>query len=636
MLKSITLRPFKRKERQLAKHATIYRTLPEGDYLRVLKLHPGSSDEEIRCDLETVALKTAKKSYEAISYVWGDIKETTEVICNGVRIHITVSLADALRTFRDRSEVRVLWADALCINQEDDQERGHQVGRMGMVFANATSVLVWLGHDEEEIAQRTFEWIRAMNEYFGRIFEEDGFNYRRMRPVREPYPVPMDASRWSGLRTLLRLPWFSRVWTVQEAAVARSCYLYWGMFSVDIADVFEICTWCRKHHDLRAMTGSLPAEIRPRFAQPLNIIRIHYRYDERTSLRWHEQRPGPSKFFDIPQHKSMLSVLTLARGLRATDHRDHVYAFLGCPYGYDEDDQPLFEADYNMTTDDLYVRVAYALLNQREEGHWVLSKVTHEDRNSITNLTTPSWAPRWDQTNPQTCSVGSIGRWYRAGGDKHLFEFEKDDNNVLTVKGVAFDEIVWLSHSIKSRDWEKDEQHRGTNVPVSAVSFIDHLWQEVCESGGELPSTSQWDDFTLTLVMGDPFHGTCDKPPFTKHVRKIEAYRRTFQPSSDNGEHVSEEDHSHARSIVRRLRELQGRRLFLTKEGRFGLAPSASSAVGDVCCVVWGVTVPLLLTPAEAGRHKLVGECYVQGVMDGELQEQYASGKLNAQDILIA
>ncbi|KAF2805728.1 uncharacterized protein BDZ99DRAFT_340507, partial [Mytilinidion resinicola] len=83
--------------------------------LRVLRLHPGGFDDPISCELHVTRLRRGL-SYEAISYVWGDPKDTAAIQCEGRPMHITVNLRDALRRFRDRKDVRTLWADAICIN----------------------------------------------------------------------------------------------------------------------------------------------------------------------------------------------------------------------------------------------------------------------------------------------------------------------------------------------------------------------------------------------------------------------------------------------------------------------------------------------------------------------------------------
>ncbi|KAI4949047.1 hypothetical protein J4E91_005510 [Alternaria rosae] len=142
---------------------TIYEPLPTGEFIRVLKLQPGETGQNLVCNLEIVDIEQSKGSYEAISYVWGDSNSTIDIQCNGLRVPVTISLADALRNFRNTSEPRALWADALCINQKDDKEKGHQVKRMGEVYANAKRTLVWLGRDDQNVAEDAFALIREAN-----------------------------------------------------------------------------------------------------------------------------------------------------------------------------------------------------------------------------------------------------------------------------------------------------------------------------------------------------------------------------------------------------------------------------------------------------------------------------------------
>ena len=68
--------------------------------------------------------------------------------------------------------------------------------------------------------------------------------------------------------------------------------------------------------------------------------------------------------------------------------------------------------------------------------------------------------------------------------------------------------------------------------------------------------------------------------------------------------------------------------LFLTSKGRIGLCTAAVVAVGDLCCILAGAPVPFLLTPATKQRHKLVEECYIHGVMHGELLDECEFGSI--------
>ncbi|KAI6915133.1 hypothetical protein KC318_g174 [Hortaea werneckii] len=114
--------------------------------IRILLLQPSEEeDDALYADLEVVSLDS-KPEYKAISYVWGDASDTTVMFLNGGRaIEITRSLATALRRFRDSKVFVALWADAVCINQADLQERADQVRIMGKIFAAAVQVNVWLG-----------------------------------------------------------------------------------------------------------------------------------------------------------------------------------------------------------------------------------------------------------------------------------------------------------------------------------------------------------------------------------------------------------------------------------------------------------------------------------------------------------
>lgn len=78
--------------------------------------------------------------------------------CNKKEITVTRSLLDALRTFRRPDRLRILWADAICINQQDLEERSQQVQFMTRVFSEAKRVLIWLEHCEESTVRLVFEY----------------------------------------------------------------------------------------------------------------------------------------------------------------------------------------------------------------------------------------------------------------------------------------------------------------------------------------------------------------------------------------------------------------------------------------------------------------------------------------------
>ncbi|KAF2850889.1 HET-domain-containing protein, partial [Plenodomus tracheiphilus IPT5] len=121
-----------------------YNPLRSPRHIRLLKLLPGEGGTWLRCSLVEVHLET-NLPYQAISYAWGDANDQRSVLCKGKFINITRNLLDALTVFRHPEAARYLWADAICINQRNEEERSAQVQLMGQIYSKASQVLFWVG-----------------------------------------------------------------------------------------------------------------------------------------------------------------------------------------------------------------------------------------------------------------------------------------------------------------------------------------------------------------------------------------------------------------------------------------------------------------------------------------------------------
>jgi hypothetical protein len=97
--------------------------------------------------------------YFALSYVWGDPDPTCELDINGVQAKITKSLSDALHSIRDHTDFRIIWADAVCINQNDNVEKSWQVQQMTSTYKYADRVIAWLGaaSPDSDLAMATLQ-----------------------------------------------------------------------------------------------------------------------------------------------------------------------------------------------------------------------------------------------------------------------------------------------------------------------------------------------------------------------------------------------------------------------------------------------------------------------------------------------
>ncbi|KAK6613565.1 het domain protein [Botrytis cinerea] len=99
--------------------------------------------------------------YEALSYVWGSFDDPPHFIyINGNSLSITANLHAALRRLRNHNLERVIWVDALCINQQDDQEKGLQIQLMARIYGQANRVIVYFGEAADD-SDMAFESIRA-------------------------------------------------------------------------------------------------------------------------------------------------------------------------------------------------------------------------------------------------------------------------------------------------------------------------------------------------------------------------------------------------------------------------------------------------------------------------------------------
>lgn len=193
--------------------------------IRLLRLLPPSvhKQETLQCELFECTLResdTTNYPYEALSYVWGskvdDLSDgpfndlSITIIDNqksrdNQKLAVTPNLRMALLRLRHNEMPRILWVDAVCINQEDKEEKGHQIQLMAAIYAKANRVIIWLGEDQDGGA-RALESIRTAGE-------------NSVGPSNE------EPSQQAILQ-LLKRSWFHRIWVSTNcirSAVVTKC-----------------------------------------------------------------------------------------------------------------------------------------------------------------------------------------------------------------------------------------------------------------------------------------------------------------------------------------------------------------------------------------------------------------------------
>ncbi|KAI1365664.1 hypothetical protein F5Y08DRAFT_338421 [Xylaria arbuscula] len=121
----------------------MYRPLTDG-HIRLLELFPGETLDDLRDTLHHVPL-THTRPYQAISYAWGFAVRPFVLKTREGVIGITASLCLGLRRLRQKKSPTLIWADAICINQNDVKEKNEQVRLMPEIFKTAERVSVWTG-----------------------------------------------------------------------------------------------------------------------------------------------------------------------------------------------------------------------------------------------------------------------------------------------------------------------------------------------------------------------------------------------------------------------------------------------------------------------------------------------------------
>ena len=184
--------------------------------IRLLELYSGNPDEPLKGYLRTKGFHSwqADQPYEALSYVWGHSKRRRSIILNGKHFPITENLHAALKHVRSKVTNRIIWVDAICIDQNNKMERNGQVSVMGEIYKCARGVVNWLGPETADTAVG----IEALSYLFG---TED----LAMMP---PWKTFTPKKLYAGLNDILKRDYFERIWVVQENALAVKITLQVG------------------------------------------------------------------------------------------------------------------------------------------------------------------------------------------------------------------------------------------------------------------------------------------------------------------------------------------------------------------------------------------------------------------------
>ena len=351
--------------------------------IRLVRLHPGKRDQPIVVTLFEAALAD-KPKYEAISYCWADKSSLKAIACNEAPLLITKSLHQALVRFRYTARSRILWADALCIDQHNLAEKNIQVAMMGQVYKSCIRVLIWLGYQSGRDNDDRFP-IPVTNHTILRIMwsrvkyvtaneTRDWYALDRLSLQTYNLPSPWDAkSPWyrevSQLLCIPYQPWFERLWIIQELALAPQAILHFGILEVPWGDFFT--AW--EYLIIGLVMDKYPIfhwnpEIHgrsPRGLQSSSLVLDDDRRTERLALKLNDTRRMMQTvaFGQVGlQNLSLATLLYMHQTARSEDPRDKIFGLLSILSGR-ERDQLNIEVNYIDTrTLDVYLDATVKIL----------------------------------------------------------------------------------------------------------------------------------------------------------------------------------------------------------------------------------------------------------------------------------
>lgn len=265
---------------------------------RLITLHPGQANDPLNVGLEQHHLKDAP-TFEALSYVWGDpsIMEPISVIVSGVvefMFDVTKNCAAALRRLRKPDEVRTLWIDAICIDQSEVEERTHQLSLIPKIYATASRVMIYLGPSTEQ-TDTALTWIRDID---NPVKDKESWN---VPPDKSPKP---EEDVKTAIRDLFNVPWFSRVWVLQEIRYAQSALVICGQQVVDWSAFKNFKYW----NASQKWVAKLPYPVE------WSTMKLTWGYGQ------------SDKEFLAPYAKRLYKKLRVTRECGASDSRDKLFA----------------------------------------------------------------------------------------------------------------------------------------------------------------------------------------------------------------------------------------------------------------------------------------------------------------------
>ena len=704
-----------------------YDRLSCSNEVRLLRLHSGAPWERLDCDIIQCP-KEELPRYQAISYTWGQKTQSHLIWIKNQPLRIPANAHEVLHRLRRRKKSRCLWIDSICIDQSEDGngERPQQLDLMGYIYSKATKVLVWLGDSGD--SPRAVSFLHVLSA----AFSERQVHFSRTR------------ADWTALITLLKQPWFERIWVLQEVAKGKDVvFLYgphvfkWETLIPVISGLFDpplatLGLQLRRITDLEAALINIefPGAFIP-FRQ-VAIIRKNRGAMGFMEKIMPDEKKRDEDFWDYDLTPPLSELLLRCGRQKATEPKDKIFALITLSYEArtaNSSSKLFFDpysttlpvvstissTDYGMEAHELFIKIAMkTLTNESSLVHRVplilLPSAGIGNWRKVEPI--PSWVADWSSL-PEAILLsfdhGDVGN-YRASGlfSDHwhynselatsLNPEEAQHQNAMRNLGLrdcGARQYVYLGpepytillqgmrvdviKSVVERIYDPHPAEPNLEVRlVAIIAWFDEtlsLARSLCH-GDNITDKVVLDSYWRTICGNrGVFSGTFENPIseafIHQYKNQMQLYQRLLhciQRYSVKGsprdaqefENIAlEVAHAQVTQFGLAMRQHAGHRCFaVTERGRMALVPPLSKP-GDLICIFKGAQTPMLLRKSILGgendvrsrldhgmwqkwfdemhpfpsimaaappsasvlaeKFDLVGECYVHGIMLGEM-----------------
>ncbi|KAF4459090.1 HET-domain-containing [Fusarium albosuccineum] len=591
--------------------------------MRLVRLAPSQNFGHISVVAQLIETTWDECTYEALSYCWGKRDQTKTLLLNGEPFQVTSDLHDALEQFSLPDSSRMLWIDAICINQYDAEEKSLQVQRMQEIYRNAERVLVWVGQAFDHTEQ-AFQQVQSLLS----CADVDGQS-----------EIWNNEGEWiTCLNKIIARPYWSRAWTVQEVVLARTALLCCGPHTIPF---FEFAQFL-----LHKMTRE----------------RIRVNYALSSYLRQVFQIREAS-YEDPPM--GLFGLAYKLRYRQCTVSHDKLYAFLGLLKAKDSLSTEVIPVDYAMDPSDLWMTFAKATMSKYEtllplalaemsrhiNARWCLDwSHTMYEPNEVQHERRLFWTGGLD--NPDYYPL-QLPRHSAAGELPARIRLDFEAPSVISAEGFTVSKVAKV----------------GASVPALTIGFgrpnyvkLFKEWETLV--GGPWKNPDMTAEFAHTVTGGawgvEPadWRGWNTKDysekPWSLGWLKNEFLEDEASTTGYEMSHHVEIKQDPVQSRYNRIRDdaCEERRMFLLENGDFGLGPETTK-VGDHVVILLGSQVPLVLhrrdysgfrswfDTEDKGKlykptWKILGQAYIHARMKypGHLGQDIRHGKVVLEEYL--